>query len=247
MKQVSDRIDRLAQRARPEGDPIMEQTWQDLLFLHWQVDPALIRPLIPAPLQIDMFEKHTYVGITPFTIPNLRAHGLPPIPGASSFHEINLRTYVHYRGVPGVWFFSLDASKILPALAARLFYSLPYFKAEIQFQKNESGTFHFTSQRLDATAAEFEATWLEGIELRSPDTESLAFFLTERYCLYSADSQHLYRSRIYHAPWNLRDAELINIRSSLFSAQGLPEPSTLPLLHFAREQNVEVWPSERII
>lgn len=248
MKNVSGKeIDRLAPRGRPPGSPVMEQTWADLLFMHWPVDANLLRPLIPAPLEIDRFENYAWIGITPFTMPHLRIKGLPEIPGIHSLHEVNVRTYVHFRGMPGVWFFSLDASKIIPALAARLLYSLPYHKASIDFQAMRGGTFQFTSRRLDDSDAELEVLWKEGINLRSPDTNSLAFFLAERYCLYSADEDHLYRARIYHAPWQLRDVELIGFRSTLLSAIGLPDPATSPLLHFARKQNVEVWPSETLL
>lgn len=248
MKQtVNHELDRLAPRGRPPGSSILEQTWSDLLFMHWPINAQLMRPLIPAPLEIDLFEKHAWIGITPFTIGNQRIEGLPQIPGLSSFHEVNVRTYVHYRGVPGVWFFSLDASKFVPALAARLFYSLPYHKASIEFQTTAAGTMRFAARRENAAKAELEVMWREGINLRSPDESSLAFFLAERYCLYSADQDHLYQTRIYHAPWQLRDAELINFRSTLFSAIGLPEAATPPLLHFARKQNVEVWPSETVL
>ncbi|MBA4147719.1 MAG: DUF2071 domain-containing protein [Verrucomicrobia bacterium] len=240
-------LDRLAPRGRPPGSPVMEQTWSDLLFLHWPISTKFLRPLIPAPLEIDLFENHSWIGITPFTISNLRVEGLPQIPGLSSLYEINVRTYVHYRGMPGVWFFSLDASKLVPALAARLLYSLPYHKASIEFDASLNGTFRVASKRLDTLDAGLEVIWKEGINLRSPDVNSLAFFLAERYCLYSADQDHLYRARIYHAPWQLRDAESIGFRSTLFSAMGLPDPTTPPLLHCARKQNVEVWPSETLL
>ena len=49
-------LDRLAMRARPEGAPMMHQNWENLLFLHWPIDPNLIRPLIPDELEIDTFE-----------------------------------------------------------------------------------------------------------------------------------------------------------------------------------------------
>ncbi len=246
-KQISKEIDRLAPRGRPPGSPLMKQSWSDLLFLHWTIDVNLLRPIIPAPLELDLFENHAWIGITPFSMSDIQVEGLPQIPGFTSMHELNVRTYVHYRGFPGVWFFTLDASKLIPAIAARVLYALPYYKADMKFQAPRGGTYHFASKRMDSTEAEFEAVWKEGIELRSPDTESLAFFLTERYSLYSADETHLYRARIYHAPWNLQDADLVTYRSTLLQSQGLPEPTTSPLLHFARKQNVEVWPSETLL
>ena len=44
----------------------------------------------------------------------------PPLPVVSQSPELNVRTYVHFDGVPGVWFFSLDASNALAVWAARV-------------------------------------------------------------------------------------------------------------------------------
>src|SRR5689334_21931376 len=104
-------MDRLAMRARPEGKPVMEQNWEQILFLHWSVDPAFIQARIPPQLEVDTFEDKAWIGITPFRVSGLHLMSLPPIPGLDSFNEINVRTYVHHKGKPGVWFFSLDASK----------------------------------------------------------------------------------------------------------------------------------------
>src|SRR5919197_218550 len=109
-------IDRLAVRSKPPGTPVMHQTWQDLLFLHWPIDPIALRPLIPAALDIDTFEGQAWIGITPFALTDLRVTAMPPIPGLSSFDEVNVRTYVVHNGTPGIWFFSLDASKLIPAM-----------------------------------------------------------------------------------------------------------------------------------
>src|SRR6185295_979431 len=139
-------LDRLAPRAKPEGEPIIHQTWENLLFLHWPVDPALLRPLIPEPLQIDTFEGQAWIGITPFALRNLHLANLPAVPGLSAFDELNVRTYVHHRDFPGVWFFSLDASKLIATLAARLFFMLPYFKGEIAFGERD-GKYQFALRR----------------------------------------------------------------------------------------------------
>src|SRR5215831_15051590 len=122
-------VDRLAMRAKPEGRPVMEQNWEKILFLHWPIDPALIQARIPPGLEVDLFEDKAWIGITPFKVTGLHLMSLPPVPGLDSFNEINVRTYVHYEGKPVIWFFSLDASKLIPVIAARLFYQVPYHSA----------------------------------------------------------------------------------------------------------------------
>ena len=99
-------LDRLAVRERPQGQPLMHQTWGKLLFMHWRIDAKLLRPFIPEPLQIDECDGLAWIAIVPFTMWDIRAFPpfIPPIPGLSSAHELNVRTYVHHDRVPGVLF-----------------------------------------------------------------------------------------------------------------------------------------------
>ncbi len=233
-------MDRLAMRSRPEGSPVMHQNWENLLFLHWPVDPALVRPLIPEPLEIDTFEGKSWIGITPFALSGLRLLSLPEIPGLDSFLELNVRTYVHYKGMPGVWFFSLDASRTIPVMAARLLFQLPYHSAEMKFV-SDGDAFAFSSRRSGNPAAQFRAGWRSGQRLRAPDLESLAFFLVERYALFAVTGHQISMTRVYHAPWILDEAILQSWESTLHSATGLPEPGSEPLAYFSRMQKVDVW------
>ncbi len=76
--------------AGPRGAVVMRQNWRDLLFLHWAFDPTRIRPLIPADLELDLFEGMAYVGLVPFTMTGVRPIGLPAVVGLSNFHETNV-------------------------------------------------------------------------------------------------------------------------------------------------------------
>ena len=52
----STEIDRLAPRIRPAGSIAGYQTWSDLLFVHWRIPAAELRPLLPAEVAIDEFD-----------------------------------------------------------------------------------------------------------------------------------------------------------------------------------------------
>lgn len=231
-------------RARPEGSPVMEQVWEDLLFLHWPVPEEAIRPLIPQHLEIDTFEGKAWIGITPFRLTGVRLMSLPAIPGFSAFNEINVRTYVLHDGKPGVWFFSLHASRILPAIGARVFFGLPYFSADMDFTKSD-GNLRFQMKRDLAPETHFQAHWQQGARLRAPDTESLAFFLVERYALFSQAGGTLSMTRAYHHPWILDEGILVSLESTLIAAVGLPEPIGDPLVHFSSSPvTVQIWPPQ---
>lgn len=240
-------IDRLSIRSRPPGHPIMHQVWDKLLFLHWQVSAAALRPRIPDRLTIDTFEDGAWVGIIPFTMHGIRPVYLPALPLASRSREINVRTYVHLEGVPGVWFFSLDADNPLAVLGARAGFALPYYQARMMLQE-QGGTIRFTSRRvLAGPRATFEAEWEGGERLPDALPGTLEFFLIERYCLYAIRGRRLYRARIYHSPWPLRQARLLSLSSSMLQAQGLHAPEEEPLVHQQADPlHVEIWSPERV-
>lgn len=234
----------------------MHQTWEKLLFLHWSVPSEVLRPHLPEGLRVDTFQDRAWIGITPFTMRDVRPPLLPAIPRVSETHELNVRTYVHWNGVPGVWFFSLDASNPLAVAGARLAYHLPYYQARMKragaVEKSAFGrdeTLHFSSTRSHpgAPAAHFEASWKGGPALPLLEPDTLDFFLIERYLLFSARKGQLYQARIHHSPWELREADLKAFSSSMFTAQGLPEPKLPPLVHAQREPlSVEIWPLKKV-
>ena len=242
---VNTALDRLALRARPPGSPVMEQSWENLLFLHWPVDEAMLRPLIPPELEIDLFDNSAWIGITPFNLTGLRVYPMPSLPWISSFDEVNVRTYVHYKGKPGLYFLSLDASRLIPALGARVFYQLPYFAAEIESRQLNS-SYDFKMQRTLDPAVRFAARWRQGMRLRAPDTESLAVFLVERYCFYTSVAGNIYMTRAYHAPWILDEALIDSCESTLLSPHRLPEPAATPLSHFSKGVSVQIWPPVQV-
>lgn len=231
---------------RPQGSPIMYQSWGKLLFMHWQTSARALRRLIPEPLIIDTFEGEAWISVTPFTIWGARPIFTPPLPWVSDFHEINVRTYVSLGGVPGVGFFSLDANSMVAVMAARAFFHLPYHNAKIDLEQR-GDTIIYSSTRKDADPpAKFNATWTIGGNLPQAEPGSLDFFLVERYCLYTSNEGKLYRCRIFHQPWPLQQADLATYGSSMIEADGLPAPEGEPLLHCGGPVNVEVWPLEEV-
>jgi uncharacterized protein YqjF (DUF2071 family) len=240
-------IDRLSIRQRPEGSPIMRQTWGKLLFMHWRIDAKLLRALVPKQLEIDVFDGSAWIGVIPFTMWGIRSSFLPPIPGTSAFHELNVRTYVQANGLPGVWFFSLDAANRLAVWAARKFYHLPYFNARMALEQNAIAI-SYSSERCDkhGPPAAFEAKWTTGASLPTSTPDSLEFFLTERYCLFSKHKGRIYISRIHHQPWPLQSAKVLDFKSSMIECLGLPTLAGEPHLRYAEEINVDIWPLKKL-
>ena len=245
MRNVTD-VDRLELRHKPPGQPVMHQNWGKLLFMHWRINENLLRPHVPASLEIDTYGDSAWIAITPFTMWDIRALPpfVPPVPGLDSMHELNVRTYVHYNGVPGVWFFSLDANSRAAVLGARSFFHLPYYNADIEMDGKRK--IKYRLKRRDEPAAQFKADWKVGDALPQSQPGSREFFLTERYLLYTEFEGDLYQARIYHEPWQLYEAELIDWGSTMLEAKQITQPKAQPILHHAEEISVDIWPLQSV-
>jgi uncharacterized protein len=242
-----DMIDRLSPRHRPQGCPVLHQRWSRLVLLHWTLAPDVIRPLVPATLDLDLFEGAAWVSVVAFTVSRMRPTLFPPIPGLSDAHQVNVRTYVHRDGVPGLWFLSLDANNPLAVWAARLGYRLAFLHARAHVTQDTHGV-AFHCERTDASAAKatFDAAWHLGDTLPAPRPQTLDFFLLERYVLYSGTNDRLSRTRIHHRPWPLRRPVLRHLASTMLEAQGLAPPKDPPHAHAqATPFDVAIWPPSR--
>lgn len=239
-------------RPLPPGRWIMTQRWNDLLFAHWELQPNAIAHLIPQGLQIDTFMGSAWLGVVPFWMDRIKFRGLPPFPGARTFPELNVRTYVRERhtGTPGVYFLSLDAGNLPAVLFARTVYNLPYYWAEMRLkQHNEREFDYYSRRRLSSQPVIFQARYRglgPSTKLAESRPGTLEHFLTERYCLFTRgrDGQ-IVRANVHHVPWPLEDAEADIQRNDLAAALGVQLPDTSPVLHYSRRLAVYVWPLER--
>nr|WP_242057544.1 DUF2071 domain-containing protein [Halobacillus yeomjeoni] len=126
---------------------IMYQEWENLFFMHWAVPASELRPYVPNVFEIDEYDEMAWIAIVPFTMNNIRFKGLPSLPFGNKLIELNVRTYVKYKGAPGVYFITLDANHRLGVFLARQVFSLPYVNARMRVDQNES-TLHYTSRRI---------------------------------------------------------------------------------------------------
>lgn len=226
----------------------MAQSWHDLLFAHWPIDPAFMRPYIPAALLIDTFDGQAWIAVVPFRMSGVRLRETPPLPWLSAFPELNVRTYVVADRKPGVWFLSLDARNPAAVAIARAWFHLPYFRARMNCEAR-NGWIHYASERThpSASPATLRVSYRPAGEIFEAKPGTLERFLTERYCLYSTDPRgRLYRGEIHHQPWQLQIAEANFQQNSMTEAFGITQPSQKPLLHFARRQDVVVWHPQRL-
>lgn len=252
-KKVQDILNTTGHRPTPlpKRHWAVTQRWHDLLFAHWPVTAASVAPLLPAGLIPDTFDGSAWIGVVPFWMDRIRFSGLPRVPGASSFPELNLRTYVReeHTNLAGVYFFSLDAANPVAVAAARAFFRLPYYWASMSIKPQQDRRFFYRSDRhLTRQPVRFRATY-RGLgpthRLAQSAPGTIEYFLTERYRLYTADRRgHLFQGDIHHLPWPLEAAEAEFHINELPAAHGIKLPDTEPILFYARELVVYIWSIE---
>ncbi|MCB9706722.1 MAG: DUF2071 domain-containing protein [Myxococcales bacterium] len=227
---------------------VMTMSWLDLLFAHWPVPAAALRAVVPASLELDLFEGEAWLGVVPFWMDNVGARGLPYLPGVKRFPELNVRTYVRAAGKPGVFFFSLDATSAFAVAVARATFHLPYFRAKITTGWEE-GWVGYASERTHrgAPAGALRGRYRPLGEVYSARPGTLERWLTERYCLYAVDRQgRALRGEIHHAPWPLRRAEAELEVNTVAEHTGLRLAGAPRHLHFVDRIDVVAWLPERV-
>jgi len=194
---------------------------------------------IPDDLEIEEHGGSAWVGIQFFRVRALRARGALPVPGISAFLQLNVRTYVRGSdGLPGVWFFSIDASSRLAALGVRRIYHVPAFHARMTLEPG-GGWQEAECVRVGEPGRIFSARYRVTGETVHAEPGSLEWFLTERYRLFSADAS----AEMHHDRWvlSLAEAEVELASIVPFSLAGAPR-----CCHFAFRQDALIWPPEPI-
>lgn len=228
----------------PRTPWIMTQTWHDLLFAHWPIDPDVMRARVPASLELDLHDGRAWIGVVAFRMSNVAPRGVPALPWLSAFPELNVRTYVRVGDRPGVYFFSLDASNSAAVHTARSLFHLPYFTAAMHVDLR-SGAIMYGSRRTMRVppAAELVVTYRPTGPVFNAEPGSLEQFLTERYCLYAIDrGGRPRRLEIHHPAWPLQLADADVELNTMAAAAGIVLPGAAPLLHFSKRQDMVAFP-----
>ncbi|MCC6669475.1 MAG: DUF2071 domain-containing protein [Planctomycetes bacterium] len=227
---------------------VMAMRWLDLALLHWPVPAAALQRLMPSGLEVEEHGGAAWLGIVPFRMTGVRVRCLPPLPGSGAFAELNVRTYVRHAGIPGVWFFSLDAASRTAVRAARWSFRLPYFDARMRCERHGDAV-HYRSERVHrgALPARFAARWWPTAPHAQPHRDTLAHWLVERYALFAAASDGTLRvGHIHHEPWQLAPARVEIEECAMTRLLGLELAGPPPLAHDALPLQVVAWAPLRV-
>ncbi|MFD8599372.1 YqjF family protein [Kitasatospora sp. NPDC059646] len=216
--------------ADPPAAPVaLRMDWLRLAFLHWPYEPRAVQRLLPAGLTVDEWAGRAWVGLTPFTMADVRLAGRLPLPGPGRFPETNLRTYVRGPdGRDGLWFFSLEAAHPLVVAAARTLLGAPYRLGRLRVEDGGE-RIDYAGRRAGGGAA-YRVRLRPGGAVVPADLE---IWLTSRWRAYTRHAGLFWEVPVDHEPWPLRAATCEEATESLTAAAGLPAPAGPPLAHFS--------------
>jgi uncharacterized protein YqjF (DUF2071 family) len=242
--------------------PVMRQRWEQLTFLHWSYDPAVVQRLLPGGLTVDTFGGMAWVGLVPFF---MRVHtpGDHGAPWVSNFCETNVRTYAIDRdGRAGIWFLSLDTARLGAVAVARASYRLPYFWSSMRLTgplaRPAAATGAGGPAGAGSAAGDQEIAYSCQRRVPGPRTATSQVrvrvgapyqraelgdrdhFLTARWVLFSVLAGRPLFARAEHQPWPLYRAEAVTVDDGLIAAAGLPAPRGAPLVHYSPGVDVRI-------
>jgi uncharacterized protein len=211
---------------------LLRQSWLDLTFLHWAVDPASIAHFYPAGTRPDTFEGRAYVGLVPF---RMAATGFARGPAlVPDFLETNIRLYsVDDTGHRGVFFLSLDANRRDVVAIARTVFGLPYRYTPMQYEVSASIRTYLTQQPPSRIT----------VQVGEPlEAGRLEHFLTARWGLHVRRAGRTWYLPNEHPAWELRSAELLELEAAgLLASVGLPDLTANPPDHIAYSPGVRSY------
>jgi len=201
------------------GGVFLTAEWRHLAMVSFEVDPALLRPLIPAGTELDTYHGRVLMSLVGFRFLRTRVFGVR-VPFHQNFDEVNLRFYVKRQvGTElrrGVTFIREIVPRRLIALVARLAYNEPYVAlpmrseatpARVQYAWRNAGAWQHLALRARGSAV-------------VPDAQSETAFITDHQWGYTRQRDgSTVEYRVEHAPWRVwegTDAEITGDPSPLY-------------------------------
>ena len=227
--------------------PVMFHRWDRLTFLHWSYDVDRVQALLPDGLRVEPYDGRAWVGLVPFFM-KVRLRGLPSVPWLLNFPETNVRTYVKDRnGNTGVWFFSLDASRLAAVVTARSTYRMPYFWSKMSVLKNGSAMEYESRRRRPGPRGAGSQVVVEISDVFAAEQLSdFDHYLTARFRLFGTWGGRLLTARAEHPPWILHRVSASHCDDDLVAAAGLPAPDGDPIVHWSPGADVRIGRPTRV-
>ena len=203
------------------GEPLFLADWQCALFIHYEVDAALLQRELP--FALDLWQGKAFVSLVAFTMRDLR----PRFGGSATtwlFKPIathgflNARTYVKHSDERGIYFITEWLSNRLSVALGPPLYGLPYRFAKLDYRHtHEQGRLLGKVEAPGQGRLVYEAKLAPDAWLSPCENNSLDEFLLERYTAYTSHGTTRRTFRVWHPPWPQMHAQVSVMDNSLLT------------------------------
>ena len=214
--------------------PFLSADWRHLVLFNFEMDPALLAPLVPRGTALDTWQGRTYASIVAFRFLNTRVLGLP-VPFHRDFDEVNLRFYVRRESGAelrrGVVFIREIVPRPAIAALARWIYHEPY--RALPMRSTVATTPNVAVQYAWRLAGRWHTLAAETSRpLTLPHPGSVEQFIAEHYWGYTRQRDGwTIEYQVAHPPWAVAAADTWHIDADLSFVYGpaLAEALTTPV------------------
>jgi uncharacterized protein YqjF (DUF2071 family) len=230
-------------RSPATGPWLWSQHWLDLFFAHWPVRVTDLRRHVPAALDIDTWEGSAWVSLVAFRLEGIRRRWLPSAGFLTNSLELNLRTYVRYRGEPAICFLSIHAGKRLLVRLARWATPLSYEFARMSYDWRDGLAAFHAHRPGDNGDLTFAASFTPLAGASQARAGSLDDWLLERYCLYAQDQKGtLFRTVVEHPPWAVQAVTAEVTANTMGPPFEIAVASGPAVVHYSKGVRAFIWP-----
>jgi uncharacterized protein YqjF (DUF2071 family) len=188
----------------------MRTVFRDCFLVNFALDPAVLRRVIPPPLELDLHQGEAYLSVVIADMVRMRPAFLPPVFGLS-YIQVVYRAVVRHRGERGVYFVRSDANHRLMARLGDWFTFFRFHYAPARLQRAGDHT-EFALEGTQDGAADIRSRFLvgEGSNALPPASRFAQLpearaFLVELFVAFGITSAGTVRPvRIKRGTWNVR-------------------------------------------
>lgn len=210
-----------------EGMPLFLNDWVRAVFVHYEVEPAILQAQVP--YELDLRGGKAYVSLVAFTMRRLR----PCVGGrvaewlsapASNHGFLNVRTYVKHRDEPGIFFLTEWLPNPLSVFIGTRTFGLPYRYGHHFYRHNhERGELHGqVSAHRDGRNDQliYNATVDPTAPFKPCAAGSRDEWLMERYTAFTERLGGQRMFRVWHEPWEQTPIDVTIDDTSLLETTG---------------------------
>lgn len=193
--------------------PFLTAEWRHVAILSFEVDPAMLLPLLPGGTELDAWHGRTLASVVGLLFQRTRVLGVP-IPFHREFEEVNLRFYVRRRTSAGwrrgVVFVKELVPRAAVALTARALYGENYAALPMTHRIDlapEGGALRRVSYSWRLRGRENRLVMDVSGPPREIEAESEEEFVAEHHWGYVRKRSRTLEYRVDHPPWHVWKAD----------------------------------------